>query len=151
MTETVTVRHPTGEVQSESGEPTPTFSETETVMFLEPQEDVRRSTEALEVGYVSTALYLGAGLYDFPFDEHDQIVWGDKVFDILAPPRKEWSYIRNVGSHTELVLQTIEDADATLFAGVAHPATVGGDAEVSGDAGVPGIATPGTVGGVGGT
>jgi hypothetical protein len=101
MTETVTVLRPTGFTQSPSGEPTPTFESAMTVMYLEPRQDTRRSTEAIEVGY-------------------------DKVFDILAPPRVIPNPRLGTLSHTELDLQTV------------------------GGPGVDAIATPGTVGGVGG-
>ena len=126
MTESVIVRKQTGQFQrSSSGSATPLYDEIPTIMFIQPQDDVRRSTEALEVGYVPTGLYLGVGLYDFPFDSHDQIVWGTHVFDILAPPRREWSYIRNEGSHTELELQEVGMNEAGVDA-VAQPEEVGG-------------------------
>lgn len=129
MTETVTVRHPTGETQSASGEPTTTYSESETIMYLEPLQDVRRSTEAIEVGYIGTGMWLGIGLADFPFDSHDQIIWNDYVFDILAPPRVMPNPRLGTMSHTELDLQEIEDITAIHVDAVAHPTTVGGMGE----------------------
>lgn len=125
MTETVMVATPTGEIQSASGEPTPTFDYSETVMYLEPQQDVRRSTEALEVGYVSTGFWLGVGRADFPFDSHQQIVWGEHVFDILAPPRVMPNPRLGTMSHTELDLQEVEDTAEHIDA-IAHPGVVGG-------------------------
>jgi len=125
MTETVTVRHTTGFDQSPSGEPFPIFTETDTVMYLEPKQDTRRSTEALEVGYVPTGLWLGIGLATFAFDSHDQIVWGDTVFDIIAPPRVMPNPRLGTMSHTELDLQVVGE-DVTPVDAVAHPSTVGG-------------------------
>ena len=125
MTETVTVATPTGETQSLSGEPTTEYDYAETVMYLEPQEDARRSTEALEVGYVATGQWLGVGLADFPFDSHQQIIWGEHVFDILAPPRVMPNPRLGTMSHTELVLQEVEDTAEHVDA-VAHPGVVGG-------------------------
>ena len=128
MTETVTVLTPTGEFeQSASGEPTPVVTSDETVMYLEPQDDVRRSTEALEVGYVSTGLWLGVGLATYPFNEHQQIVWSGKVFDILAPPRVMPNPRLHTLSHTELVLQVVEGTEAHVSDAVAHPAAVQGE------------------------
>ena len=124
MTETVTVRTPTGFTQSASGEPTTLYDDAETIMYLEPEGDVRRSSEALEVGYVSTAQWLGVGLADFPFDEHQVIVWGTHVFNILAPPRVMPNPRLDTLSHTELVLQEVED-DGHVDA-VATPEAVGG-------------------------
>lgn len=125
MTETVTVRHITGFDQSPSGEPFADFSETETVMYLEPKQDTRRSTEAIEVGYVPTGMWLGIGLADFPFDSHDQIVWGSTVFDILAPPRVMPNPRLGTMSHTELDLQVVGEDEVSVDV-VAHPGTVGG-------------------------
>jgi hypothetical protein len=126
MTETVTVLRPTGFTQSPSGEPTPTFESATTVMYLEPRQDTRRSTEAIEVGYVPLGDWLGVGRWDFDFGSWQQIVWNDKVFDILAPPRVIPNPRLGTLSHTELDLQTV------------------------GGPGVDATATPGTVGGVGG-
>lgn len=125
MTETVTVRHHEGFTQSASGEPTSVYSESETVMYLEPQHDARRSTEALEVGYVPTGLWLGVGLATFPFDPHDQIVWQSRVFDIIAPPTIMPNPRLGTDSHTELDLQEVGEFEAGVDA-VAHPGTVGG-------------------------
>lgn len=128
MTETVTVLTPTGEfTQSASGEPTAVVTEDETVMYLEPLQDVRRSTEAIEVGYVSTGMWLGIGPADFPFNEHQQIVWGAYVFDILAPPRVMPNPRLHTMSHTELDLQVVEGAEAHFMDAVAHPAAVEGE------------------------
>jgi hypothetical protein len=125
MTETVTVRHHDGFTQSASGEPTPVYIESETVMYLEPKQDARRSTEALEVGYVPTGLWLGIGLADFPFDPHDQIVWESRVFDIIAPPRIMPNPRLDTLSHTELDLQEVGEFEAGVDA-TATPGVVGG-------------------------
>lgn len=125
MTETVTVLRPTGFTQSPSGEPTRTFESAETVMYLEPQQDARRSTEALEVGYVPLGDWLGVGRWDFDFSSWQQIAWNDKLFDIIAPPRVIPNPRLGTLSHTELDLQTVGDPGAGVNA-TAHPGTVGG-------------------------
>jgi hypothetical protein len=124
MTETVTYREPVGETQSASGEPTKTYAESETIMYLEPLRDVRRSSEALEVGYVETGMWLGIGLADFPFRHEGQILWSGYTFDIVAPPRVMPDPRLNTMSHTELDLQEV--GGGTHIDAVAHPAAVGG-------------------------
>src|SRR5262245_4492278 len=111
MTETVTVRKIAGFVRSLTGDTTPYYDESETVMYLEPQQDARRSTEALEVGYVPMGLWLGVGRADFDFGSNDQIVWQGHVFDILAPPRVMPNPRLGTMSHTELDLQLVGDAE----------------------------------------
>jgi hypothetical protein len=125
MTQAVTVRRPTGFDQSPSGEPFPIFTESQTVMYLEPKQDTRRSTEALEVGYVPTALWLGVGRADFDFQSHDQIVYGDTVFDIIAPVRPMTDPLTATVSHKEMDLQAVGEDEVSVDA-VAHPDTVGG-------------------------
>lgn len=126
MTETVTLRKPTGEfTQSSSGEPTPEyFADITTVMYLEPLHDVRRSSEALEVGYVSLGLWLGVGRADVAFNTHDQIIWQSRTFDILAPPRVIPNPRLGTLSHTELDLQEV--GDTTRVDAIATPGVVGG-------------------------
>ncbi len=133
MTETVTVRKPNGFTQSLSGEPRRTFDEATTVMYLEPQQDARRSTEALEVGYVPLGDWLGVGLATFDFGSWEQIVWNGRVFDIIAPPRVMPNPRLGTMSHTELDLQLVGD-----------------DTDAEGAIHIDAVATPGVVGGEGG-
>jgi len=112
MTETVTRRRPTGEfTQSLSGEPEALYDEVETIMYLEPRSDRMRASEAREGGYVAIGDWHGVGLADFDFGSHDSIVWGERVFDIVAPPRVMPNPRLGTMSHTELDLQLVGDAE----------------------------------------
>jgi hypothetical protein len=112
MTETVLRRRPTGEfIQSFSGAPTAVTEDESTIMYLEPRSDRMRASEAREEGYVPIGDWLGVGLASFDFGAHDQIIWGDRMFDVVAPPRAMPNPRLGTMSHVELDLQLVGDAE----------------------------------------
>lgn len=153
MTETVTVKRPTGTfAQSPSGDPVADYEELgTTTMYLEPRFVREMGTEAMEGGYTPIGDWLGVGRWDFDFGSHDVIVWGTRVFDILSPPRVMPNPRLGTLSHTELDLQLVGDMDDEgapdlgEFSDAFSLAFSGGVATHEG-----GTAMPGAVGGVGG-
>lgn len=86
MVHAVTLRKRDGENRNSVGGSTPTFDELETMMYLEPIN--LGSFEYKENRNTPVGSWLGIGLATDPWDSSwDQVVYGEIVFDIDAPPR----------------------------------------------------------------
>jgi len=112
MVHPATLQKPTGEfIQTLSGEATPVYEEFETLMAFQPRADRMRTSEGTEVGYVSIGDWMGWGYADVDFGSWSRIVWEDRVFDIVGPPRPMENHRTGVISHNELDLQLVGDPD----------------------------------------
>lgn len=127
MTQAVTLRTPATEVQDAVGGVTYTYDTLETLMYLEPSDG--REDEPDRDTPIGN--WFGAGLASVDFQSWSQVLYGDKVLHIIAPPRLIWNPRTASVSHVELDLQEID-----------QPA----EADVHVDA----VATPGVVSGMGG-
>lgn len=103
MTQSVVLRTPNGEVRDGIGGSEPTFSMMTTLMYIEPRHGKEQSADR------NTPIgdWLGLGRRDVDFDSWDQIVYGDHVFDIVAPARPFYNPTTRVVSHIELDLQEV--------------------------------------------
>lgn len=103
LNQSVTLRRISGETRDSLGEPTLTYTETTTTMYLEPlrgrEDEAQRNSGAGE--------WLGVGLADVDFHEWDQVVYGSRTFDIVAPVRPLFHPRLQTVTHQEMDLREV--------------------------------------------
>lgn len=112
MTCVVTLRKQSGETQSDTGEATLTYTSLATTMYLEPSHGGGGSSfiagrEDMANRNTPIGDWFGIGRVADDFGSWDQIVYGEHVFDIIAPPRPFGNPRTQVTSHVELSLQEV--------------------------------------------
>lgn len=95
----------------------PTYTTGDTLMYLEP----RSGREHLEDRNTPLGDWFGVGYASVAWDSWDQVLYGNHVFDIIAPPRPMFDPLTAANSHVELDLQEID-----WTPDVVAPETVGG-------------------------
>jgi hypothetical protein len=103
MTQPVTLRVRTGETQNAIGEPTATFAESSTTMYLEPLQ----TSEVLADRNTPITEWVGYGRADIDFTAWDQIVYGDHTFDIAGAPLPKFNPTLGAVSHVEMPLREV--------------------------------------------
>lgn len=121
MTQPVVLQRPNGETQDGIGEPTITYAERTTVMYLQP----RSGREAKQDRNTPIGDWRGVGRIDVDFTSWSRVLYAGHVLDIVAPPRLVHNPSRNGASHYSLDLQEV-DAPAVVVVAPAPPAYVGG-------------------------
>ena len=125
LNQPVTLRTPNGAVRDEIGGATTVYATTTTTMYLEP----KSGKEDMAGRNTPIGDWLGVGRKEVNFENWDQIVYGEHVFDIISPIRPYWNPITQALSHYEMDLQEV-DADPAdepdSVSATAMPGTVGG-------------------------
>jgi hypothetical protein len=103
MTQSVTLRTPSGDIRDGIGGSTPTYASMSTTMYIEP----KTGTEEMADRNTPIGDWLGIGRKDVNFDSWDQIVYGTHVFDIVSPVRPFYNPTTLVISHIEMDLQEV--------------------------------------------
>jgi hypothetical protein len=103
MTQAVTLQVPSGDARDAIGGSVDTYTETATVMYLEPT----RGREDMENRNTPIGDWFGVGKASDPFASDVRIVYGDHTFDVIAPPRLFHDPLTGVASHYELSLQEV--------------------------------------------
>lgn len=103
MVQAVTLRVPAGETQDAIGGPTESYTESATVMYLEPV----RSREVLENRNTPIGDWIGYGKATDPFDSQVQVVYDGRTLEVIGPPRLMFNPRVGAASHYEMVLQEV--------------------------------------------
>lgn len=103
MTQAVTLRKPTGETRDAIGGSVPTYTTFETLMYLQPtggkEEAQDRNTPIGD--------WTGIGRADIDFGSFDQIMYGVRTFDIVAPPEPAPNPRAGATSHVKVRLREV--------------------------------------------
>lgn len=111
MTQAVTLRTPSGETRDAIGGSTPTYTEEQTVMYLEPGHG---AGTAFGVGREDMANrntvigdWFGVGRADVAWDAWQQVVYGSHVFDIVEATKPFTNPRTGQDSHVLVALQEV--------------------------------------------
>ena len=112
MNQLVTLRTRSGETRDDIGGAVLTYTTTTTFMYLEPTHGGQTSgfgagKEANVERNTPIGDWLGLGDPDLDWSSWDQVVYGSRVFDIIAPPRYMPNPRLGTISHVELSLQEV--------------------------------------------
>lgn len=110
LNQTVTLRSPSGETRDEIGGSSRTFTEATTQMYLEPGSGTGRGgggEEQQPDRQTPIGDWFGVGLASVDWDSWQQVVYGDHVLDIVAPPRPFVRGLTGVEDHVELDLREV--------------------------------------------
>lgn len=130
MIQAVTLQTPIGVERNAIGEAFTVYSDTATFMYLEP----KASSEELADRNTPITDWDGYGFPDVAFASDCRVVYGSHTFDVMGDPRLFFNPLLGTFDHWEMDLREVDDSAAV----------------VSGE-GVDAFATPGVVGGEGGT